>query len=91
MDEQHRRALEALQQELQTTQPINELVKARIESLRNQINDVVDTSDEPAHNVESFHGLLQTLEHSINDFAVDHPSLAEAVRVVVNTLSNAGV
>jgi len=91
LDEQHRRALEALQQELQATQPASESVKARIETLRNQINDVVDTPDEPAHNAESLHGLRQKLEHSIKDFAVDHPSLAEAVRVVVNTLSNAGV
>jgi chromosome segregation ATPase len=91
LDEQHRRALEALQQELQATQPASESVKARIETLRNQINDVVNTSDEPAHHAEILHGLRQTLEHSINDFAVYHPSLAEAVRVVVNTLSNAGV
>ena len=91
MDEQHRRALETLHQELQATQPTNESVRARIETLKGQINDIVGTPDEPAHNAEIPHGLLQTLEHSIDDFAVYHPSLAEAVRVVVNALSNAGV
>jgi uncharacterized protein YaaN involved in tellurite resistance len=91
LDEQQRRALEALQQELEATQPTNELVKARIDTLKSQINEVVSTSDEPAHDPEILHGLRQTLEHSIDDFAVYHPSLAEAVQTVVNTLSNAGV
>jgi hypothetical protein len=91
LDEQQRRALEALYQELQATQPTNESMKVRVETLKNQIKDVVDIVDEPAHNAEILHGLRQTLEHSIDDFAVYHPSLAEAIRVVINTLSNAGV
>jgi chromosome segregation ATPase len=91
LDEQHRRALEALQQELQATEPINESVKAHIETLKSQINDLVSTPDEPAHDTEILHGLRQTLENSIDDFAAYHPSLAEAIRVAINTLSNTGV
>jgi chromosome segregation ATPase len=91
LDEQHRRVLEALQQELQATEPKNESVKAHIETLKSQIDDAVSTSEEPAHNAEILHGLRQALERSIDDFAAYHPSLAEAIRVAINTLSNTGV
>jgi hypothetical protein len=91
LDEQHRHALEALQQELQATEPVNESVKAHIETLKSQINDAVSTPDEPPHDEEILHGLRQALERSIDDFAAYHPALAEAIRVAINTLSNTGV
>jgi hypothetical protein len=91
LDEQHRHALEVLQQELQAAEPINESVKAHIETLKNQINDAVSSADEPAHDEEILHGLREALEHSIDDFAAYHPALAEAIRVAINTLSNTGV
>jgi hypothetical protein len=91
LDEQHRHALEALQQELQATEPANDSVKAHIETLKSQIDDAVNTADEPAHDEEILHGLREAFEQSIDDFAAYHPSLAEAIRVAINTLSNTGV
>jgi hypothetical protein len=91
VDDNHRRALEALHQELQATEPANESMKAHIETLKDQINDAVSAPDEPAHGPEILHGLRETLERSIDDFAAYHPALAEAIREAINTLSNTGV
>ena len=90
MDEEHRRALAALHQELDHTEPANDAVKAQIDTLKRDIHTVIAPSEQSAADTENLHGLRQRLENSIDDFEVHHPSLAEAVRVAVNTLVNAG-
>lgn len=90
MDEQHKHALETLQHELHSTKPANEDVKARIETIKQEMSKTVGASGQTAESKESLRGLRETLEDSIDDFAAHHPSLAEAVRVAVDTLVNAG-
>jgi len=88
VDEQHRQALEKLQQELKAAEPANESVKVKINSLNTEIdNTIAATAGTP----EALHGLRQTLEQAIDDFSAQHPRLAEALREVVNTLVNSGV
>ena len=87
MDEDHRKALDALHQELQKTTPANDAVKARIEALQHEIKSA---STAPDTSPEKISSLRASLEDSVDDFAAHHPSLAEAVRIAVDSLANAG-
>ncbi len=87
MEEQHRQALDALHQELQKTTPANDAMKARIEALQHEIKSA---STAPDTTPEKMSSLRSSLEDSVDDFAAHHPSLAEAIRVAVDSLANAG-
>ena len=87
MEEQHRKALDALDRELQQITPANDAMKARIEALQHEIKSA---STAPDTTPEKISGLRASLEDSVDDFAAHHPNLSEAIRIAVDSLANAG-
>ncbi|MBL8117286.1 MAG: DUF4404 family protein [Anaerolineae bacterium] len=92
MDDKQKRTLQTLQRELQSAQVANETSKARIEELNHEIERVIGQPGEGLNlQVDLSHGLGLSLQRAIDDLEGHHPQLAEAIRIAINTLVNAGI
>ncbi|MBI1278330.1 MAG: DUF4404 family protein [Anaerolineaceae bacterium] len=91
MDDKRQRTLQNLQRELQAVQSTDPLAKERIETLNNQISHVIGGPSPTLDRPEELPALQNSIQEAIAAFESYHPQLAEALRIAINTLVNAGI
>lgn len=90
MDEQNlRKLLEQLHQELETNQNIDENGRDLLRHLGRDINEFLDGTTQGQEG--SHHSLLEQLEESIRYLEVTHPTVTLTLSKILESLSTAGI
>lgn len=79
-------ALQALRSEIQSLDT-DENRKHSLNNLADKIEQQLDDSSPDTKN----HGLIETLEETINEFEVEHPALTSIINRILVTLGNMGI
>ena len=90
MEEQDlRKLLEQLHAEIEHIHSVDDKGRELLRDLGNDINDLLDRSQEEPVEVEQ--SLLGRLEESISYLEVTHPTLTNTLSKILESLSNAGI
>ena len=81
-------SLSQLRNELKNAKEIDQESVDLLQSLMNDIKDILDRSGELTQ--EEHHNILEGLRDSAQKFDVTHPELAGAIKIVINSFSNIG-
>ena len=88
MDNQDRRKLlENLREQIAATEPINETGRARLQRLDQEVNELLAREGEPEGSDE----LFESWNESVTQFEAEHPTLALTISQLLTALSNAGI
>jgi len=83
------KTIEELRAELEKAQTADDRVRAQIQGLLKEIDELVDEDGEiPSHRHQQF---LERLKESVQHFEASHHSLTLAVSRVINALSGMGI
>lgn len=89
MDKTNQSTIQSLQQKLRAVKPANPAVKEHIDRLNYELNQYINLANPDESN--TIPALQIALQNAIESFEEHHPDLAEALRIAINTLVNAGI
>jgi hypothetical protein len=85
-DENLRKLLEQLHQELEHTESVDEKGNELLRNLNADIRDLLERSE-----VKTDDSMLERLQDTIDHFEVTHPTLTTMLSEMMTILSNAGI
>ncbi len=88
-DQDLRRLLEALHDELQRAESVDEKGRALLRRLDTDIRDLLQRSGDEG--IQSDESLLRRFQSAIDHFEISHPKLTMALSEMMTSLSNAGI